>query len=70
MRTIHIYSCDTMARFTKIADWIDAAGIRYAYDDGSRLTSITDYDDSVLTYTYDAAGNVVTMNDYHSNVTA
>ena len=45
------------------------AGIRYAYDDASRQTSITDYDDSVLTYTYDAAGNVVTMNDYHSNVT-
>jgi len=36
----------------------------------STYSSITDYDDSVLSYTYDDAGNVITMNDYHSQVTA
>jgi len=44
-------------------------GLRYGYDDASRLTTITDYDNSVLTYTYDASGNVITMDDYHSNDT-
>jgi len=34
------------------------------------LTTITDYDDSVLTYEYDAAGNVTLMTDYHDNDTA
>ena len=44
--------------------------LEYAYDDAGRLTKITDYDDSTLTYTYDATWNVITMNDYHSNVTS
>jgi len=31
------------------------------------LTRLTDYDDSTLDYTYDASGNVLTMNDYHGS---
>jgi YD repeat-containing protein len=61
------YFYDSLARVVKITDWIDGTnGLRYGYDDGGRLTSITDYDDSTLTYAYDAAGNVTSMTDYPS----
>ncbi|GMV95134.1 MAG: hypothetical protein AMXMBFR82_49120 [Candidatus Hydrogenedentota bacterium] len=64
------YFYDSLARVTKITDWIDGTnGLRYGYDDAGRLTSITDYDNSTLTYAYDAAGNVTSMTDYHGNTT-
>jgi RHS repeat-associated protein len=65
------YYYDSGARLTKLSDWIDPTnGLRYAFDDADRLTKITDYDNSYLTYVYDAGGNVTSMTDYHGNATS
>ncbi len=54
-----------MNRLTKVQ-----TPYRVEYDASVRqdgqVTSITDYDDSTLTYAYDAAGNVTSMTDYPS----
>lgn len=50
---------DDRAQLTKLTDWLDGVnGLRYSYDDAGRISTITDYDNSVLGYDYDGVGNV------------
>jgi len=64
------YTYDGNGRVTKTTDWIDGTdGMRLAFDNAGRLTTITDYDDRNLTYAYDAAGQVTSMTDYHGKTT-
>jgi len=68
--TVHFYY-DGAARKTKVSDWTGTNGLEYAYDAGGRVTLVTDHNnsDQTMTYTYDNAGNVVTMVDWHGNTT-
>ena len=50
---------------TKLTDWSGGNGLRYAFDPGGRLTTLTDYNDQTLTYAYDASENVTSMTDWH-----
>jgi RHS repeat-associated protein len=65
------YTYDGNGRIMKTTDWIDGTdGIRLAFDNAGRLTTITDYDDRTLSYVYDAAGQVASMTDYHGKTTS
>lgn len=64
-----IHEYDGLARLTKITDWTGGSGLRYAFDNGGRLTQIIDYDNSTLTYAYDSGGNITSMTDWHGNAT-